>query len=210
MWGLETRRLPALSSTFLKSLRAFSISSLRNPLRKSLPVVKNYAFPVPVIQKRFIDIRKELKEVHCCCGCGVQLQFKEENDYGYIPKDTLATYLEAGKKPICQRCHRVLICLLYEVASLQWNCARWSDSCFSAKGDNRQNSVQKAFSDIICLWCDGFTCNVVIEYSSPGEHCSPLKRTGSRKANGCHCEQIGPFACWLTLSSDETLGIQSI
>lgn len=151
MWGLETRRLTALSSAFLKSLRAFSISSLRNPLRRGLPVVKNYAFPVPVIQKRFIDIRKELKEVHCCCGCGVQLQFKEENDYGYIPKDTLASYLEAGKKPICQRCHRVLICLFCEVASLQWDCEGRSDSCFSSKRDNRQNSVQKAFSDIICL-----------------------------------------------------------
>ena len=56
---------------------------------------------------RSINIKKELKELHCCSGCGVQLQFNHEMDYGYIPKETLIECLEASKKPICQRCHRV-------------------------------------------------------------------------------------------------------
>lgn len=60
-----------------------------------------------LIQKRFINIRAELKEVHCCTGCGAQLQYMKETDYGFIPYDAFVSYLEKQEKPICQRCHRV-------------------------------------------------------------------------------------------------------
>ena len=107
MWSYGTRRLYRSRSFLYKSLRAFSIAPLRTPLIRSGRVGERRLPPTVMVQKRFVDIRKELKEVQCCSGCGVKLQYKEEKEYGYIPKDTLVSYLEAGKKPLCQRCHKV-------------------------------------------------------------------------------------------------------
>ena len=83
-----------------------SLQSRRCPLWKYVPFSSSFS-PSLSVFARSINIKKELKEVHCCCGCGVQLQFNHEMDYGYIPKETLVECLEASKKPICQRCHRV-------------------------------------------------------------------------------------------------------
>lgn len=89
-----------------------SIYAIRSSQRRLFPRL-NYApllssfSPSVSVFTRSINIKKELKEVHCCSGCGVQLQFNHEVEYGYIPKETMIEYLEASKKPICQRCHRV-------------------------------------------------------------------------------------------------------
>lgn len=50
-----------------------------------------------------------MKEIHCCSGCGVQLQFMKTAGHGYIPQATLEKCLEMNEKPICQRCHRVFV-----------------------------------------------------------------------------------------------------
>ena len=109
-------------------LRSLSTKSLRIANRLStkcvmLPALLRISPPVPLltsscalpisIQKRFINIRTELKEVHCCTGCGVQLQYMKESEYGFIPYETLVSYLEKQEKPICQRCHRVFDLLQY-------------------------------------------------------------------------------------------------
>lgn len=112
MLSYGTRRLYRAGGFLSKSLRAFSIASVRTPRIRSVRVGEKHLFPTVVVQKRFVDVRKQLKEVQCCSGCGVKLQYKEEKDYGYIPKDTLVSYLEAGKKPLCQRCHKV--CEVFE------------------------------------------------------------------------------------------------
>lgn len=59
-------------------------------------------------QRRWINVKKELKELHYCSGCGVQLQYDNEAAYGYIPRDVMANCLEHSKNPICQRCHKVV------------------------------------------------------------------------------------------------------
>ena len=107
MLSYGTRRLYRAGNFLSKSLRAFSITSLRTPRIRSVRVGDKRFSPSVMVQKRFVDVRKELKEVQCCSGCGVKLQYMEEKEYGYIPKDTLVSYLEAGKKPLCQRCHKV-------------------------------------------------------------------------------------------------------
>ena len=58
-------------------------------------------------QRRWINIKKELKEVHYCSGCGAQLQYGNEALFGYIPRDVMANCLEHDQTPICQRCHKV-------------------------------------------------------------------------------------------------------
>ena len=58
-------------------------------------------------QRRWINIKKELKEVHYCSGCGAQLQYRNEALFGYIPRDVMASCLEHNQNPICQRCHKV-------------------------------------------------------------------------------------------------------
>lgn len=63
------------------------------------------------VQKRFLDVRRELKEDRYCFGCGVQLQYTKEEEVGYIPKETLMDCIEGKRKPICQRCHRVSVFL---------------------------------------------------------------------------------------------------
>ena len=78
----------------------------RFSLRSFTPCLQ-HCYNSPFVQRRFLNLRKELKEIRCCDGCGVQLQFQNEGDYGYIPKETLIHNIEAGQKSICQRCHRV-------------------------------------------------------------------------------------------------------
>lgn len=59
------------------------------------------------VQKRFLDMKRELKEDRYCFGCGVHLQYAKEDEVGFIPKETLVSCIEGKRKPICQRCHRV-------------------------------------------------------------------------------------------------------
>ena len=98
-----------------RSICAIRSLQSRPSLRwKNAPISSSFS-PSLSVFTRSINIKKELKEVHCCSGCGVQLQFNHEMDYGYIPKETLVEYLEASKKPICQRCHRVRLFMCPEL-----------------------------------------------------------------------------------------------
>lgn len=103
-----------LRSSFSKVLRITSSYSKRSKWIPSISLLPplNAAVVHPNFlpyynQKRYINIKKELKETHCCYGCGVQLQYTNEHEYGYIPRDTMISFLESKEKPICQRCHRV-------------------------------------------------------------------------------------------------------
>lgn len=80
------------------------------------------------VQKRFLDMRRELKEDRYCFGCGVQLQYEKEGEVGFIPKETLVGCIEGKRKPICQRCHRV--CLLFPFDCSSDIAERWRTSPF--------------------------------------------------------------------------------
>lgn len=123
MLSYGTRRLYRAGGFLSKSLRAFSIASLRTPRIRSVRAGEKRFPPTIMVQKRFVDVRKELKEIQCCSGCGVKLQYMEEKEYGYIPKDTLVSYLEAGKKPLCQRCHKV--CSMFKFENSYDTAAPW-------------------------------------------------------------------------------------
>ena len=105
-----------LRSVFTKSLRnrsfvKFGWSYL--PSFKQFSSVPNpstfYRNSSHFVQKRYINVKREMKEIHCCSGCGVQLQFMKTAGHGYIPQATLEKCLEMNEKPICQRCHRVFV-----------------------------------------------------------------------------------------------------
>ena len=103
--------LRCLSSKSLRITRQFNTKWLCMPVVSRISTLfpslePKCQFPIS-IQRRYINIKNELKEVHCCTGCGVQLQYTKEEDYGFIPQDKLISCLENREKPICQRCHRV-------------------------------------------------------------------------------------------------------
>ena len=68
---------------------------------------------VGIEQKRWINIKKELKEVHYCSGCGARLHYGNEALFGYIPRDVMENCLEHNESPICQRCHKVRAFVLF-------------------------------------------------------------------------------------------------
>ena len=102
-------------SILSKTLRTVCCFSIK---WKYLPIQCQYSTFAPVtslnlqlpyiIQKRSYDVKKKLKQVRYCNGCGVKLQYTTEDEYGYIPEDTLLSCIERKEKPICQRCYRVL------------------------------------------------------------------------------------------------------
>lgn len=103
------RRTPTRWNAFIRqSVCTFQFArSWSCLLQRRNPHWNGLAFCLP--QRRFADVKKELKNPHYCSGCGIRLQYMNENDCGYIPKETLIDSIENRSNPICQRCHRVVL-----------------------------------------------------------------------------------------------------
>ena len=119
------RRTPAKWNALQRqSIRALQfVRPWSSLLQHRSPRWNGLAFRLP--QRGIADAKKELKKPHYCSGCGIRLQFMSENDCGYIPRETLVDAVENGSNPICQRCHRVVLCSPIHVCSCA-SVGRWT------------------------------------------------------------------------------------